>query len=199
MNYPSLITASRAFLAPFFAYCFLIGQKPLASVLWLWTAVVVLIIMQVSDALDGHVARARNEVTDFGKLFDPLADSLCNQIIFITLLVASIIPLWMLLIIVYRETVLIIIRFLGLQNAIVVSARFSGKVKTFLQGVGIFCVMAVSLALRYQAPGMPEKAFGMHLGFWIMLLPVVVSVISMFDYCVKFRTLLLKSIPGPRR
>ncbi|MDD5674381.1 MAG: CDP-alcohol phosphatidyltransferase family protein [Chitinivibrionales bacterium] len=196
MNFASLITASRVVLAPFFAYMFLYGQRSGSSAGWLWAAVAVLIVMQVSDALDGHVARMRNEVTDFGKLFDPLADSLCNQIIFVALLAARIIPVWMLLIVIYREAALIIIRFLGLQNNIVVAARSSGKLKTVLQGVGIFCVMAVMLAARYNPHLVPMRAGSMHTGFWIMLAPVAVSVISMFDYVVKFRKMLLKSLPG---
>jgi CDP-diacylglycerol---glycerol-3-phosphate 3-phosphatidyltransferase len=198
MNYATLITASRVVLAPFFAYIFLYGLEPTASHYWLWIAVFVLIVMQVSDAVDGHVARARNEVTDFGKLFDPLADSLCNQIIFVSLLVASIIPVWMLLIIMYRETVLIIIRFLGLQNNIVVAARFSGKFKTVLQAIGIFAVLAACLAIRYNLSWFPQCILSQHPGFWIMLLPVAVSVVSMFDYIIKFRAMLVKSLPGGR-
>lgn len=152
--------------------------------------------MQVSDAVDGHVARLRNEVTDFGKLFDPLADSLCNQVVFVALLIAGIIPMWMLLVIMYRETVLIIIRFLGLRNNIVVAARFSGKFKTVMQAVGIFAVLAACLAIRYNLSWFPQCVLSMHPGFWIMLLPVFFSVISMFDYIFKFRAMLLSSLPG---
>jgi len=195
MNYATLITASRVVLAPFFAYIFLCGLRPSASAFWLWLAIAVLIVMQVSDAVDGAVARMRNEVTDFGKLFDPLADSLCNQVIFITLLVAHIIPIWMLLIIMYRENVLLVIRFLGLQNNIVVAARFSGKFKTVLQGVGIFCVMAVCLAIRYNLNWIPQRVMGMHWGFWIMLVPVLFSVLSMFDYLAKFRAMVARALP----
>ena len=54
-------------------------------------------LIELSDAFDGHVARSRNEVTDFGKLFDPAADSLSRQTIFLSFMVcaAHIIPLWM--------------------------------------------------------------------------------------------------------
>lgn len=194
MTIANAVSLSRILIAPLFAYAFMHGVRATASPGWLWCALAALFLIVASDMLDGRIARRRHEVTDFGKLFDPLSDSLCNQIIFISMVMGRIIPLWMLLIILYREMVLIIIRFVCLRASIVVAARPSGKLKTFLQGAGIFCVVGLCLAGTYHPAWPPLYIGGRHAGYWIMLLPVAVSVLSMVDYLAAYRKVLVPAM-----
>lgn len=194
MTLANAISLARVLIAPLFAVAFIRGQGDTHTLLWLWIAFSVLVIISVSDFLDGFIARRFNQVTDFGKLFDPLSDSLCNQIVFVSFVVAGIIPFWMLLIILYRETTLIVIRFVSLRQNVVVAARFTGKLKTFLQGVAVFCVMSYCIAHYYAPHLLPSLIGGHHPAYWIMLSAVIASVLSMVDYIIAHRTTLITAM-----
>jgi CDP-diacylglycerol--glycerol-3-phosphate 3-phosphatidyltransferase len=184
MNPAIALTFSRIVLAPFFAWAFIASFKSHAPVLWLWIAIALAALIELSDAFDGHVARSRNQVTDFGKLFDPAADSLSRQTIFLSFMVcaAHIIPLWMFLVFLYRDAFLSVLRIWSAYHGIVLAARRAGKLKAVVQAIGAFTVLAICLAKAYHIPGIPVTIWGRHPGFWVMLVPAIVTVLSVYDY-----------------
>jgi CDP-diacylglycerol---glycerol-3-phosphate 3-phosphatidyltransferase len=186
MNPAIVLTFSRILIAPFFAAAFIRSFDSSDPGLWLWISVILAILIELSDALDGHVARARNQVTDFGKLFDPAADSLSRQTIFLSFMVCKphIIPLWMFLLFLYRDAFLSVLRMWCAYHGIVLAARRAGKLKAVVQAVGAFLVLFVCLAHAYHCPGVPLSLWGKHPGFWIMLVPAIVTVLSIYDYVV---------------
>jgi CDP-diacylglycerol--glycerol-3-phosphate 3-phosphatidyltransferase len=186
MNLAIALTFSRIIIAPFFAYAFISSFSSKNPIAWLWAAVGFAVLIELSDAFDGHVARSRNQVTDFGKLFDPAADSLSRQTIFLSFMVcaAHIIPLWMFLVFLYRDAFLSVLRIWSAYNGIVLAARRAGKLKAVVQAIGAFTVLAVCLAHAYHVPGIPTILWGRHPGFWIMVIPAVVTVLSVYDYVV---------------
>ena len=146
------------------------------------------------------LARARNQVTDFGKLFDPAADSLSRQTIFLSFMVCKlhIIPLWMFLVFFYRDAFLSVLRTWCAYHGIVLAARRAGKLKAVVQAIGAFCVLFVCLAQAYHVPWAPVMIHGRHPGFWIMLVPAVVTVLSVYDYVVSnWQT--VKSMMAPQK
>ena len=72
MNLPNKLTVLRVALIPFFLLFVLVYEIP-HHMIW---ALVVFTLASITDALDGHLARANNQVTTFGKFLDPLADKL---------------------------------------------------------------------------------------------------------------------------
>ena len=70
MNLPNKLTLLRVILVPFFLLFLLVDTIPLHG---LW-ALIVFAAASITDALDGHIARSRNLITDFGKFLDPVAD-----------------------------------------------------------------------------------------------------------------------------
>jgi CDP-diacylglycerol--glycerol-3-phosphate 3-phosphatidyltransferase len=184
MNPAIIVTMSRLFVAPVFAYLFIYSFRSSDGTGVLWGAVAIAVFIELSDAVDGLIARQRNEVTNFGKLFDPLCDSLSRQTIFLSFMVSGIIPLWMSLVFLYRDGLMAFLRTLCAYNGTVVAARKSGKLKAIFQAAATFLVLGVCLLHSYDIQWVPSAIWGRHPGFWIMLFPTFFTFISIFDYLI---------------
>jgi len=191
MNIATILTASRVAIAPLFALAFIRGYAA-PGVSWIYVCAALAALIELSDLLDGMVARARGEVTDFGKVFDPVADSVSRQTVFISFMVTGIIPLWMYLIFFYRDAFMQLLRIICASSGFVLAARKSGKLKAVLQGIATFCVLAVVLAQRGGAEWMPGSVWGRHPGFWVMTVPAVYTLLSVIDYIIPNRALIGK-------
>lgn len=189
MNFATILTGSRVVIAPVFAYFFITGYKS-GSLEFIWIATALAILIEITDFFDGRVARAQKQVTDFGKVFDPVSDSVSRQTVFISFMVSGIIPLWMYLIFFYRDAFMQLLRVVCASSGIVLAARMSGKAKAFLQGAGSFGVIFVVI-LEMNNVALPEF-LGFHLGFWIMLFPAVFTLLSVIDYIIPNRSLIKK-------
>ncbi len=182
MNIATAITALRLIFAPIFAYVFITGYAGGRSPAWIVICACLAMLVEASDMIDGRVARSRNEVTDFGKVFDPVADSLSRQTIFLSFMVAGIIPWWLYLVFFYRDALIQLLRIICASSGLVLAARASGKTKAVLQGVGTFGVLTVVALQRYHPAWMPAKIWGFHPAFWVMLIPAIFTLISIADY-----------------
>ncbi|MCA9784496.1 MAG: CDP-alcohol phosphatidyltransferase family protein, partial [Candidatus Cloacimonetes bacterium] len=99
MTLANQLTAARIFLSPIFVLAFM------QEGFWARVAALAIVVMsELTDGFDGHIARSRGEVTDFGKLLDPLADSISRITVFIAFMSVGLIPWWMVLIFVYRDS-----------------------------------------------------------------------------------------------
>jgi CDP-diacylglycerol--glycerol-3-phosphate 3-phosphatidyltransferase len=184
MNPATILTTSRLVWAPAFAYLFIASVQNSLRPLWLWLALVFAVLIELSDVFDGPVARMRKEVTDFGKIFDPICDSLSRQTVFLAFLLSGIIPLWMFLIFMYRDAMMSFLRIMCAVDGSVIAARISGKIKAIIQAAASFCVIAISLAHAYNVQAIPDRLWGRHPGFWIMLAAALFTFFSMFDYLI---------------
>jgi CDP-diacylglycerol--glycerol-3-phosphate 3-phosphatidyltransferase len=191
MNLATMLTLSRVIIAPFYAYVFITGYNS-QGYSWMWIALSLTILIELSDLFDGMIARARKEVTDFGKVFDPVADSLSRQTIFISFMVTGIIPLWMYLIFFYRDAFMQLLRIICASNGVVQAARKSGKAKAVLQGIASFGVLFVIIIQRYQIANIPSEILGFHPGFWIMVIPAAFTLLSVIDYIIPNKKLFQK-------
>jgi len=189
------MTASRVAIAPLFAYAFISGyDAPGPGVKWLYVCIALATLIELSDLFDGMIARARKEVTDFGKVFDPVADSVSRQTVFISFMVTGIIPLWMYLIFFYRDAFMQLLRIVCASNGVVLAARMSGKLKAVLQGIATFVVLGIILAQRLNLEWMPSEVKGHNPIFWVMLVPAVYTLLSVIDYVIPNRALIAKMV-----
>jgi len=184
MNIATVLTASRLIFGPLYAFAFISGFHRPDSPLWLWAAVVFLTLNELSDAFDGFFARRRNEVTDFGKVFDPVCDSLSRLTAFISFMVCGIIPLWMFLVLMYRDSLMSLLRIICATNGLVLAARKSGKLKAIFQAIAIYSVTFIALVHAYKATFIPQTLWGQHPGFWLVLGVVIYTALSMVDYII---------------
>lgn len=158
----NLITIIRILLIPVFA-AFLLSSLPYKN----YIAAFVFIILSLSDALDGYIARKNKEVTEIGKILDPVADKLLigTALIF---LIGRGIDAWMAIAIIAREVLITIIRLIALVRGIVISASILGKIKTVTQTIAIIAVIL-------------NLPFSWHL----MLIAVIITLVSGVDYAIK--------------
>ena len=139
MNLPNNITMARIIMIPFFIIALLVNfpfHEPIA--------VVIFIVASASDAVDGHLARSRNLITDFGKFMDPLADKLLTCSAFICLVELQMIPSWVVIIIIAREFAITGLRTLAASDGIVIAASKWGKAKTISQMIAIIALLLVN-------------------------------------------------------
>ena len=99
MNLANKLTLLRIFLVPVFLIFFLVEGIDYGTIV----ATIVFIVASITDQLDGHIARSRNQITTFGKFMDPLADKLLVTAVFVCLVQIGMIPAWAVIIILSRE------------------------------------------------------------------------------------------------
>ncbi|MBU8914199.1 MAG: CDP-diacylglycerol--glycerol-3-phosphate 3-phosphatidyltransferase [Spirochaetales bacterium] len=134
INAANALTVGRLVLAPLFVVAYaltdiwpgVIGIRVALSTLW-----VLFVIMELTDVLDGMVARRQGIVSDLGKILDPFADVVCRLTYFITLTVAGIMPLWFVIIVFYREFAAIFLRLLLYRDGYALGAASAGKLKSW--------------------------------------------------------------------
>ncbi|MBQ0026575.1 MAG: CDP-diacylglycerol--glycerol-3-phosphate 3-phosphatidyltransferase [Lachnospiraceae bacterium] len=178
MNLPNKLTIFRIVMVPIFVILLEIDlglPAGLADIL----ALIVFIVASFTDFLDGHIARKRNLVTNFGKFMDPLADKLlvCSACICLTAM--GRIPAWVVVIIIGREFVISGFRLVASEAGIVIAAGIWGKAKTVTQ-----MAMTIALLLHFEAR------------WWtifeqvLIFASVALSIISVIDYIYTNRQVL---------
>lgn len=142
MTTASKITLARIALIPaFMAALYYSHLNPGSKRLML--AVAIFILASVTDFVDGYVARHYNQVSDFGKFLDPLADKLLTFSAMSYLCEMGHFPAWALMIILTREFAVTGLRLIAVQKGNVIAAGWSGKVKTATTMIGLVLMMAL--------------------------------------------------------
>ncbi len=138
MNLANSITSVRLVLSPvFFVVAYLPWwagyQFALPATVILW---ILFVIIEASDLFDGIVARRQGIVSDVGKVLDPFADVVGHLTFFLVFAAFNVIPIWMFLLLMYREIGIIFLRLLMIRDGIALAARRGGKIKTALYALG---------------------------------------------------------------
>ena len=193
MNLPNKLTISRIILT--FVFMLLLFSK---GVLPKVLALFIFLLASFTDFLDGFLAKKRNEITDFGKLMDPIADKILVLAAFLAFVEMKLIPAWMVVIIIFREVAITGLRVLALTKDRVIPADDGGKHKTVSQ---IFAVFAILLFLIFREAGM--KVFQFWNGgieaiyknaiFILMLVTIILTLISGAAYLVKNREIYINA------
>lgn len=154
-----------------------------------WIAAGIFVVISCTDWLDGYLARKRNEVTDFGKFMDPLADKILVTAALLVLIELGAIPSWVVLIIVAREFIVSGVRMMAASKGEVIAASWYGKFKT------VFQMIAIVLFVVKENPLLGDFSSGFYTGLyvtsWVVMgIALVLTIVSMFDYVSKARHLL---------
>lgn len=136
MNLPNKLTLFRIFLIPIFILVMLLNIPNKFLI-----ACIIFIIASITDAMDGHIARKYNLVTDFGKFMDPLADKLLVISALTCMIEKGLVASWMVIIIVARELTVSILRAIAAADGKVIAASGGGKLKTITQMVAIIVLL----------------------------------------------------------
>lgn len=140
MTLASKITLIRvAFIPLYMVFMYLSGGEPN---LWMWLSLAVFIIASLTDYVDGQIARKRNQVSDFGKFLDPLADKLLTIAAMAMFCEWGMMPAWALMLVLTREFAVTGLRLVAVGKGTVIAAGKSGKFKTASTMVGLCVLMA---------------------------------------------------------
>ena len=174
MNTPNKLTILRVIMIPFFVFFMLADMGNAGK----YTALVLFIAASMTDTLDGYLARKYNQVTNFGKFMDPLADKLLVCSALICLMDVGKLPSWAVIVIISREFIISGFRLVASDNGIVIAASWWGKSKTISQMVMIILMIADF-----------GGVFG-TLETILLYVAVILTVVSMIDYIWKNRQVL---------
>lgn len=204
MNLPNTITLARIGIAP------LLAVLILAESFWArLLAFGLFVVAAASDVWDGHLARRRGQITDFGKLVDPIADKflLAGTLVPFYLLprighpVGAVphwgpLPLWVVLVLLGREVVITLLRGYAVRRGVVIGARKAGKYKTAFQNLFIGgLILWYALETRARETGWAGEVWPLWSGFHgafvsaTLILAIVLSVYSLGLYVWQYRRL----------
>ena len=178
MNLPNKLTLLRVILVPFFVF-FLLTEFMDARISCI-CALAVFAAASITDALDGHIARSRNLVTNFGKFLDPLADKvlvISALVCFVKLGFAGAVPV---LIIIAREFMVSGLRLVAAGEGVVVAAGIWGKLKTAFTMIAIVVILLFAVIFG-KDPAVYETwaVVTEQILIWIS---AVLTIISGIDY-----------------
>ncbi|MBC8632211.1 CDP-diacylglycerol--glycerol-3-phosphate 3-phosphatidyltransferase [[Eubacterium] tenue] len=179
MNLPNKLTLFRIFLIPVFIIVMMINIPNKFLI-----ACMIFIIASVTDAMDGHIARKYNLITDFGKFMDPLADKLLVISALTTMIEFDLVAAWMVIIIVARELTVSILRAIAAADGKVIAASSGGKLKTISQ------MMAIVVLLLAAQTG---NIILLDTGKIIILIATLLTLYSGWEYIYKNRNLFMES------
>lgn len=168
---PNWLTASRMVVFAPLAMGLLCIDTQLSLILCL----VVMILAELSDALDGPLARATGHVTDFGKIFDPLCDSVYHGLVWMGFVTAGWMPAYVAAIFLFRDQIVAYIRVYLAQKQYIMAARWSGKVKAVSQATAQIAVVVIRLSL-------PDSEVSHIVQLCLIGVAAVVTMYSLVDY-----------------
>ncbi len=157
MNLPNYLTLARIVIVPFLVVVLLtpVAEKWFGMSGYV-LAILIFLIAALTDILDGHLARRRNQVSTLGKFLDPIADKLLISAALIVLVEKHLAPSWAVVIILGREFIVTGLRSVAASEGIVIAAQSIGKIKMWAQSVAV-----VSLLIAAAAGTPPVSNFGL--------------------------------------
>lgn len=168
MNLPNKLTILRMVLIPVFMVFLMMGFS--------YVAAAIFVVASLTDALDGHIARKYNLITNFGKIMDPLADKLLVTAALLCLVQLGHVAAWMVFVILAREFLIVSLRAVAASQGIVIAASKWGKLKTISQMVAVILLLMENWPFGWE--GFPLA----HIVMWIA---VILTIISGVDYIIK--------------
>jgi CDP-diacylglycerol---glycerol-3-phosphate 3-phosphatidyltransferase len=185
MNLPNKLTILRIVLT--FVFMGFLYTKGVAAKT---CALATFLAASLTDALDGYLAKKYNQVTDFGRLMDPIADKILVLAALLAFVERGVVPAWMVVLIIFREVTVTGLRLLALSKGKVLQAETGGKHKTIWQ---LSAIIVILLFIILREGGVSK------FGFWntgveslykngifvIMLIAVILTLASGIAYFIK--------------
>ena len=169
MTTASKITLVRVAMIPAFMVTMYLSKGQAGA--WMWVSLALFVIASLTDYVDGYIARKYNQVSDFGKFLDPLADKLLVISAMAMYCEWGSFPAWALMVVLAREFGVSGLRMVAAGKGNVIAAGWSGKVKTFSTMIGLCLMMAFP---------------GVEILSWIVLWVIVITTLySGAEYFIK--------------
>jgi CDP-diacylglycerol---glycerol-3-phosphate 3-phosphatidyltransferase len=175
VNLPNALTVLRLAAVPVFAVLLL--REDGADDAGRWWAALAFALAILTDRYDGMIARRTGQITEFGKLADPIADKALTGMALIALSILDLLPWWVTVVILVRELAVTLLRVWVIRHGVIAASR-GGKMKTVAQSLAIFLYL------------LPVSGVLASLRWWVMAAAVVLTVATGIDYV--YRALALR-------
>lgn len=189
MNLPNKLTVTRLVMVPIFfiAFCLPRAFGPSLETFSVILMLICYAVAELSDLLDGKIARRYNLVTDLGKVMDPFADTLSHLTYFVCFLISGIMPPLAFIIIMWREFSISFLRMLMMGKGKAVAANIWGKSKTVLYAV-VSILSILYIVVSFFAPGAWQNTYKIVL----VVLFYLAALASLLSFCT-YLSAILKS------
>lgn len=181
MTIANYFTFIRIFISPVFLLLYMEHKAfGISDVALPYVLLFLLGVSEFSDAFDGFIARRMNQVTDLGKILDPMADSIYRISVFLTFTQPPVnVPLLIIFVFLYRDSVTSTLRTICALRGFALAARLSGKVKAVVQAVAAFSVLLIMIphSVGYVSTETLHIA-----GSWIVGMAALYAFLSGLDY-----------------
>lgn len=185
LNVPNILTIARIIITPFFLWTILSESLPHRFLI----ACIVFSIGAITDAVDGHLARKNNQITNFGKFLDPIADKVLTTSALLAFMSMGLCNIWIVMLVLTREFAIASVRMIAASGGVVIPANVWGKIKTVTQMVFTIAIMILgevyfaienySQELFTKLPDLSLVSNGL---LWITAIFTVISgVIYLYD------------------
>lgn len=187
MNLANKLTMMRIILVPIFLIFIAVKEIPYGSII----ATIVFIVASITDQLDGYIARSRNQITNFGKFMDPLADKLLVTAALVSFSEMHLISGWIVVVIIAREFAVSGLRTLAASDGIIIAASWWGKLKTVTQMAAIITLLLkVNIGVSQASIDFVSNNHFLNVFFTyapniLLILAVIATIISGIDYFIK--------------
>lgn len=137
LNVPNILTIARIFITPVFLAVILMDNLPHKFLI----ACIIFSIGSITDAIDGHLARKNNQITNFGKFLDPIADKILTTSALLAFMSMGLCNIWIVMLVLTREFAIASVRMIAAAGGVVIPANIWGKIKTVSQMVFTILIM----------------------------------------------------------
>ena len=176
-NVPNIISYFRILVAPFFLIFFISDNETLVLI-----SIILFVLGAFSDWLDGWYARKFNQTSKWGIFIDPLADKILNSTAFLAFVFEGIIPFWMVLIIILRDSFMTFLRLFAESHKLSIKTKEIAKIKTVLQFVLIIYVISVYFVSLLQNDATMLNLVTKDYIYYLMLFLTFFTVWTLIDY-----------------
>ncbi len=178
LNVPNILTIARIFITPVFLVVILMENLPHRFLI----ACIIFLIASITDAVDGHLARKHNQITNFGKFLDPIADKILTTSALLAFMSMGLCNIWIVMLVLTREFTIASVRMIAATGGVVIPANIWGKIKTVSQMVFTIIIMLLGEAWETIAntnkdlyAKLPDLALVSNGFLWITAILTVIS------------------------
>lgn len=178
LNLPNVLTISRIVITPFFLLTILMENLPHRFLI----ACIIFSVASITDAVDGHLARKNNQITNFGKFLDPIADKVLTTSALLAFMSMGLCNIWIVMLVLTREFAIASVRMIAAAGGVVIPANVWGKIKTVTQMVFTILIMLLGEAYYIVEKTdmvlfgkLPDLSFVSNGLLWITAILTVIS------------------------
>jgi CDP-diacylglycerol---glycerol-3-phosphate 3-phosphatidyltransferase len=193
VNIALVLTVARIFMSPIFLLLYLyFEQLGIPLIVLPWILIGLLSLTELSDLFDGFLARRRNQVTDLGKVLDPMADSIFRLSVLLTFTQGFVqIPLLLVSVFFYRDTMISTLRTVCALKGVTLAARLSGKIKAGIQAA---CAFVILIFMIPYSLGLLSLGMLRSISFYSVLIAASYTVFSGLEYIYANRSYIKRAL-----